>query len=274
MGSSLRDGASRSLPGRVPDQPVHGPRPAARSGPRPARSGTAWSPRSAPLGGEVEVIEQRADAPDMVYAMNLGFVVEPAEGRFVTSSAGHVVLSHMRYAERRMETSSAATWFAGRGFTTSYVGRDGVGAHLEAGDAFAWRRRAGRRLRPAHRRARPQGAGHRPRCPGPRAADHPPGDVPPGPRLLPARRAPRDRLPGRVRRRVRGRAARAGAGAARDHRGGGADDVRRQLDRHRPDGADAGLPGPASAPGSRSGASRSCSSTSPSSTSAAARSAA
>ena len=90
-------------------------------------------------GGEVEVIEQRADAPDMVYAMNLGFVVEPAEGRFVTSSAGHVVLSHMRYAQRRMETSSAATWFAGRGFTASYAGRDGVGAHLEAGDAFAWR---------------------------------------------------------------------------------------------------------------------------------------
>jgi N-dimethylarginine dimethylaminohydrolase len=90
-------------------------------------------------GGDVEVIEQRADAPDMVYAMNLGFVVEPAEGRFVTSSAGHVVLSHMRYAQRRMETSSAATWFAGRGFTTSYAGRDGVGAPLEAGDAFAWR---------------------------------------------------------------------------------------------------------------------------------------
>ena len=90
-------------------------------------------------GGDVEVIEQRADAPDMVYAMNLGFAVEPAEGRFVTSSAGHVVLSHMRYAQRRMETSSAATWFAGRGFTTSYAGRDGVGAHLEAGDAFAWR---------------------------------------------------------------------------------------------------------------------------------------
>ncbi len=90
-------------------------------------------------GGEVEVLEQRADAPDMVYAMNLGFVVEPAEGRFVTSSAGHVVLSHMRYAQRRMETASAATWFAGRGFTTSYAGRDGVGAHLEAGDAFAWR---------------------------------------------------------------------------------------------------------------------------------------
>ena len=89
-------------------------------------------------GAEVEVLEQRPDAPDMVYAMNLGFVVERPEGRLVSSSAGHVVLSHMRYAERRMETASAATWFAGRGHTLSYVGRDGVGAHLEAGDAFAW----------------------------------------------------------------------------------------------------------------------------------------
>ena len=51
----------------------------------------------------------------------------------------------MRYAERRMETLTAQPWFAAHGFTTSYVGRDGVGAHLEAGDAFAWRRRAGRR---------------------------------------------------------------------------------------------------------------------------------
>ncbi len=109
--------------------------------PDPALTRAQWDGLVAAIraaGGEVEVIEQRADAPDMVYAMNLGFVVEPAEGRFVTSSAGHVVLSHMRFAERRMETASAATWFAGRGFTTSYAGRDGVGAHLEAGDAFAW----------------------------------------------------------------------------------------------------------------------------------------
>jgi N-dimethylarginine dimethylaminohydrolase len=89
-------------------------------------------------GGQVEVIEQRRDAPDMVYAMNLGFVVERAAGPLVSSTAGHVVMSHMRYPQRRMETGSAATWFAGRGHTVSYVGRDGVGAHLEAGDAFAW----------------------------------------------------------------------------------------------------------------------------------------
>jgi arginine dihydrolase len=99
-------------------------------------------------GGEVQVVEQRADAPDMVYAMNLGFAVERPEGPFEPRrpsapqgqprSAGHVVMSHMRYAERRMETESAAAWFAGRGFCVSYVGRYGVGAHLEAGDAFAW----------------------------------------------------------------------------------------------------------------------------------------
>ncbi len=83
-------------------------------------------------GAEVEVLPQRPDAPDMVYAMNLGLVVNrPGED--------HVVLSHMRYAERRMETLTAAPWFAQRGFSTTYVGRDGVGAHLEAGDHFAYR---------------------------------------------------------------------------------------------------------------------------------------
>jgi N-dimethylarginine dimethylaminohydrolase len=87
-------------------------------------------------GGQVEVLDQRPDAPDMVYAMNLGLAVnpDPASGR-----PDHVVLSHMRYAERRMETLTAAPWFEAAGFTTSYVGRDGVGAHFEAGDAFAWR---------------------------------------------------------------------------------------------------------------------------------------
>jgi len=109
--------------------------------PDPALAREQWDGLVAAIrrvGGEVEVIEQRADAPDMVYAMNLGFVVERPEGPYVSSFAGDVVMSHMRFAERRMETPSAATWFAGRGFTTSYVGRDGAGAHLEAGDAFAW----------------------------------------------------------------------------------------------------------------------------------------
>jgi N-dimethylarginine dimethylaminohydrolase len=84
------------------------------------------------LGGTVQALPQRPDAPDMVYAMNLGLgVVRPDGG-------DHVVMSHMRYPQRRMETSSAQQWFAEAGFTTSYVGRDGVGAHLEAGDAFAF----------------------------------------------------------------------------------------------------------------------------------------
>ena len=83
------------------------------------------------LGATVDVLPQRADAPDMVYAMNLGLPVRRPEGP-------HVVMSHMRYAERRMETRSAQPWFAEHGYSTSYVGRDGVGAHLEAGDAFAF----------------------------------------------------------------------------------------------------------------------------------------
>jgi N-dimethylarginine dimethylaminohydrolase len=77
-------------------------------------------------------VPQRADSPDMVYAMNLGLGIVRPDGE------RHVVMSHMRYAERRMETLSAQPWFEAGGRTTSYVGRDGVGAHLEAGDVFAW----------------------------------------------------------------------------------------------------------------------------------------
>ncbi len=84
------------------------------------------------LGGTVEVVPQRDDAPDMVYAMNLGLGLVRPDG------AGHVVMSHMRYAERRMEILTAQPWFERSGRNTSYVGRDGVGAHLEAGDVFAW----------------------------------------------------------------------------------------------------------------------------------------
>jgi N-dimethylarginine dimethylaminohydrolase len=89
------------------------------------------------LGGTVEVVPQREDAPDMVYAMNLGLgVVRPDDtGRM----GGHVVMSHMRHAERRTEVLSAQPWFERSGRTTAYVGRDGIGAHLEAGDVFAWR---------------------------------------------------------------------------------------------------------------------------------------
>jgi N-dimethylarginine dimethylaminohydrolase len=83
------------------------------------------------LGGTVEVAPQRPDAPDMVYAMNLGLGVVRPRGP-------HVVMSHMRFAERRMETPTAQRWFRRSGRTTSYVGREGVGAHLEAGDVFAW----------------------------------------------------------------------------------------------------------------------------------------
>ena len=84
------------------------------------------------LGAGVDVVPQRPDAPDMVYAMNLGLGVVRADG------TRQVVLSHMRYPQRRMETESARAWFEGHGFTTSAFGGDGLGPHFEAGDAFAF----------------------------------------------------------------------------------------------------------------------------------------
>ena len=81
-------------------------------------------------GGEVVELEQRPDSPDMVYAMNLGFFVESAQGP-------GVVLSHMRFPQRRNEALSTAAW--AEGFRQWQFGKDGVGPHFEAGDAFAWR---------------------------------------------------------------------------------------------------------------------------------------
>ncbi len=103
-----------------------------REQPDPERARQQWQGLADAIGaagGEVDVLAQRPDAPDMVYAMNLGLVVNREDRR-------HAVMSHMRFAERRMETLSAEPWFAGHGFATSYVGREGIGAHLEAGDIF------------------------------------------------------------------------------------------------------------------------------------------
>ena len=107
--------------------------------PDPARAMAQWRELVAAIeraGGTVAALPQRADAPDMVYAMNLGLglVAEDGTGQLTRQ----VVMSHMRYPQRRMETDSAQPWFAERGFATSYVGREGVGAHFEAGDAFAF----------------------------------------------------------------------------------------------------------------------------------------
>jgi N-dimethylarginine dimethylaminohydrolase len=105
--------------------------------PDPLRAREQWLALVAAIeaaGGAVEVLPQLPDAPDMVYAMNLGLALEEADGL-----GARVVLSHMRYPQRRMETPEAETWFAGQGFARRSIGRDGVGAHFEAGDAFAWR---------------------------------------------------------------------------------------------------------------------------------------
>lgn len=104
-------------------------------------------------GADVEVLAQRADSPDMVYAQNLGLAVIRAGER-------RVVMSHTRFVQRRMEALSAKEWFAADGFNVEWIGgvepesmaqlteSDGTSlldAHghrapsFEAGDAFLWR---------------------------------------------------------------------------------------------------------------------------------------
>jgi N-dimethylarginine dimethylaminohydrolase len=103
--------------------------------PEPAATRAQWEAIAAAIldaGGAIDVLGQRPDAPDMVYAMNLGLP-------FLGGPTGRTaVLSHMRYPERRMETETAAGWFGNRDYTMVSVGSEGVGAHFEAGDAFAW----------------------------------------------------------------------------------------------------------------------------------------
>lgn len=104
--------------------------------PDPERTREQWHAMLAALrdaGARVDVLRQRPDSPDMVYAMNLGIALTLADGREA------FLASHMRYAERRAETVSAEAWAASRGRVLLGVGRDGVGPHLEAGDLFAWR---------------------------------------------------------------------------------------------------------------------------------------
>jgi N-dimethylarginine dimethylaminohydrolase len=105
--------------------------------PHPERAADQWQNLVDTLrtaGATVDVIPGRPDSPDMVYAMNLGLVVLRPE--WEGPGRRSVVMSHMRFPQRRNETPSARRWFETQGFAASYVGRDGVGAHFEAGDAF------------------------------------------------------------------------------------------------------------------------------------------
>ena len=103
--------------------------------PDPSATRAEWDAIGAAVvaaGGEVEVLAQRPDSPDMVYAMNLGLALDGPAGP-------EVVLSHMRFGQRQLEADTAEEWFGERGYTVRRIGSHGVGAHFEAGDAFAWR---------------------------------------------------------------------------------------------------------------------------------------
>ena len=69
----------------------------------------------------------------MVYAMNLGLVLQAECRRIPGRALAHALPSAPDGDARRRR------WFADRGHERRTLGRDGVGAHFEAGDAFAWR---------------------------------------------------------------------------------------------------------------------------------------
>ena len=156
------------------------------------------------VGGTVEVVPQRPDAPDMVYAMNLGLGGRPPRRPRPRRDVAHAV--------RRAPDGDAVGPAVVRAQRPLHgVRRSGGGRRPPRGRRrVRLRRRAGGRVRPAHRGARAQAPGRRARGAGTRGPDHPSGDVPPRPGLLPARRPPRAGRARRVRRRVGGGPARAG----------------------------------------------------------------
>jgi N-dimethylarginine dimethylaminohydrolase len=86
-----------------------------------------WDTLAATLesaGATVERIDPQPGNPDMVYAMNYGFV-----------DGDHIAISSFRFDERRAEAVAAEWWFGERGYRTSRIADTGRGA-FEAGDAF------------------------------------------------------------------------------------------------------------------------------------------
>jgi N-dimethylarginine dimethylaminohydrolase len=92
----------------------------------PDRAREQWEGLVATLveaGAVVELIEQTADVPDLVFTANAGIV-----------SGATFVPSHFRHAERQPETEHFASWFATHGFAVERLPAD-LG-HEGAGDAL------------------------------------------------------------------------------------------------------------------------------------------
>src|SRR5215210_4283041 len=75
-------------------------------------------------GASIERIEQLPGTPDMVYAMNYGFV-----------DGDQVVISRFRHEQRRPEAAAAEWWFGEEGYRASPITDAAAGA-FEGGDAF------------------------------------------------------------------------------------------------------------------------------------------
>jgi N-dimethylarginine dimethylaminohydrolase len=97
----------------------------------PEQARTQWGGLVATLreaGADVEVVEQDASAPDMVFTANAGIVNQR------TGAPPQFVPAHFRFPERQPETELFATWFAAAGYEVDRLPADLD--HEGAGDAL------------------------------------------------------------------------------------------------------------------------------------------
>jgi arginine dihydrolase len=85
-------------------------------------------------GATVEVMDARAEVPDLVFTANAGLVNAADGGQFVPS--------HFRHPERQPETAVNAAWFAERGWRVDRLPEDVD--HEGAGDALPFTPEGGR----------------------------------------------------------------------------------------------------------------------------------
>ena len=212
---------ARPLPGRLRDQPVHGPRRPARPGARAGAVAGARRRDRAPPAAPSRSSRSAPDAPDMVYAMNLGLGRSTArDGGDRTSCSRTCATPSAGWRPRRPQP-----WFARHGFAPRRTSAATASAPTSRpATCSRWRGDAGRGLRPAHRGARAQAPGHRPRRPGARACGSPTRacttSTSPSARSTTARAMV---CPAAFDDASAPRAAGPGARAAGAHRGGGAD---------------------------------------------------
>ena len=176
-------GAAGALPGRLRDQPVHGPGHPARPGWPRWRSGSTWSATLRAPRRRVDVIEPAGRRPGH------GLRDEPRPRPHRRQPGPRVALSHMRFPQRRIgdrdRAAPGSSMRASRprpsdGPASAHISRRATPSRSPASSSSGYGPRTEEQaLKHLADRLRHRGS---------RPADHASRDVPPRPGVLPARR--------------------------------------------------------------------------------------